>query len=766
MADSTNLYIRVIALLQGMAKFKMFGSQLKLLKSTFRAVFRTTAVVAFFMIFRSASQAIHNTIEKIKSLVSESAKLQFTAQQTATVISSGGAKTAEYFKESIAMARKMSTETMFSAQKIQEGFFRAAMAGFEAKEGFEIVNKTLKMATIAGVDFRGSMSGVIGVTRAFEVSMKELPHMADAMTVAFTKANMTFTGLITAMKYVAPVSVAAFGSTSKTFIDTTSALMTLSNSGLDMSRSGVYLRGTMLKLMGATSKVTSAFAKYGINLYEGDGEAKKYMGTMIKGQKVMSELYDTVTRLKDAQYDLLLSGESGTEEYKKIVKELDEAQKKLTEYGSGVKYVQEQFRTAGGTLRPLSSILSEIQAKIPGAASVLTKIFGVRGGAGIATLLTKSKDFEKNVKLLSEVWKESEKGKSILKEIFVDILKTALVKWEQIKNTVFAIFNVIIESGLEEMTPVLDTVLDGLKDVLEEIENNKGVFGEIFKTVIDDYLPEIKKFFKTDLPNLIEKVNVFAPEWSTPLYKSRLNKETGKWEATKVEELTAETPGGRLLKLGESMASYFIASFISLLKNHKKDFLFMGGAIATGLKIMLEGMTKTFTNLGIAIADGMIQEMLSRIPIIGKHFTAKGTAESEVERIGMLQQTLIAINPVIGSLIASKFQSEKEAWKERTELLGHPGGLRGAYKTSEVVKRETETVAERLGLDLDSKKSGETLKKAKSAVKREFRIIELISDTLEKITTMQEMFDGRLKELGFIVGQIQRKNDYTGVTKD
>jgi len=750
--DSTNLYIRIVALLQGMAKFKMFGNELKLLSSTFRAVFRTTAVVAFFMVFRSASQAIHNTIEKVKTLVSESAKLQFTSQQTASIMSQGGAKTAEYFKASIAAARQMSTETMFSAQKIQEGLFRGAMAGFKLRDSIAIVNKTLRMATIAGVDFRNSMSGVIGVTRAFEVGMKELPHIADTMMAAFSNANMTFTDLITAMKYVAPVAVAAFGAAKETFIDTTAALMSLSNSGLNASKSGVYLRGTMLKLMGASNKVTTAFAKYGVNLYEGEGKAKKYMGTMIKGQKAMSGLYDTVTRLKDAQYDLLLSGESGTVEYKKIVKELGDAKKKLTEYGSGINYVQEQFRTAGGRLKPLSSILTEIQTKIPGAASVLTKIFGVRGGAGIATLLTKSKDFEANVKLLSEVWKESEKGKSILKDIFVDILKTALVKWTQIKNTVFSIFNVIAEAGLESMAPVLDTVLGGLKNVLTEIEDKKGVFEEMFKTVVDSYLPEIKEFFGTELPNLMKKINVFSPEWSAPLYKSVQNKE-GKWEATKVEEAVGETPGARFLALGKSMASYFIASFLSLIRNHKQDFNDIGEWIALGLETVLKKMYGTFILIGGYIAKGAMEGMAKKTPITEKLFTSKGQIETAL--------SLAIAKRIVAPGTPEEKKEDIIKMKAKAEELSRIAYGKIPIGKTQMSKNELEKETSTIEKRLDIKPDTEPLKKAQEVKKEYIHLNSKISGTLDEVLTYIKSQEGELRRVGVSVRELKRKSKET-----
>ena len=761
MAKQENLYIRLITVLRGQGTRKLLGD-MKLLKSTFRAVFRTTAVVAFFMAIRSIGKAIQDVIQKTRQLISENTKLQFSSTQAAAIMASGGKETIENFKGIIEAARKMSTETMFSANKISEGLVRGAMAGFQLKQNIAIVTRTLQMATVAGVDFRSSMSGVIGVTRAFGVNIKQLPQYVDVMTAAFTKANMTFTDFITAMKYVAPVAVAAFGSAKQTFIDTTAALMTLSNVGLDASKSGIYLRGTILKLMGATNKVSTAFAKYGINLYEGKGKAKEYMNTMMAGQKVMSDYYDKITELKKKQFELVLAGKDGTAEYKNIQKELKAAGKKLAEYSSGIKVVQDQFKMAGGKLKPLSEILKMVKETMP--TGVLTKIFGARGGAGIATLLTKFPDFQKNLKTLNEVWEKSKKGKSILHDIFVTMLNTAMVKWIEIKNTIWSIFSVIIQAGLKSAAPLLDVILEGVKKIYNIVDANKGVFDKIFKTIVDSYIPEIKKFFNSDLPKLVKKINIFSPKWKTQLYESVLNKKTGKFEAKPTQTLTGQTPGERLFALARSLSSYMISSFLSLIRNHKQDFNNIGQWLALGMGAALKTMYGKFIEVGMWIATGVIQYLISQFPILGKFTDTGRQAEGLKGEINTLKGTeLIAkiLSPFTGKKIESKVIASAEkrigTINDMIKILKSPKKMGEYYTTNEVIYKKYKPLEQELGVNMGLSKSvDKQIKNLAPQIYNNAHILddktvttfENINGVLTKIVSYMSMIDGKLKKVG------------------
>ena len=749
---------------------KRLLGDMKLLKSTFRAVFRTTAVVAFFMVIRSIARSIQNVIQKTKQLIAENIKLQFTSTQAAAIMASGGKETIKNFEGVIEASRRLSIQTGISANKISEGLLRGALAGLKLNKNILVVKSTLEMATVAGTDFRTSMAGVIGVTRAFGVNTKEISHYADVMTAAFTKANMTFSGFITAMKYVAPIATAAFGSTKDAFIDTTAAIMSLTNAGLDESKAGVYLRGTMLKLMGSTNKVTSAFAKYGVNLYEGKGKAREYMNTMIEGQKVLSVYYDKITRLKRRQYELLLAGKEGSNEYKNVSSQLAAASKKVTELSKGIKFVNQEFRLAGGSLRPFHEIISEINKKIPHAVQVMTQLFGVRGGAGIARLLSDPK-YGKMVEQLDKIWKESEKGKSILRDIFIRVLNTAGLKIMRIKNSLWSIFSVIVQSGLKAVAPLLDVILSGVKKLYNIIDSNRGVFAKMFKDVVNSYIPEIKKFFSTDLVNLAKKINVFSPKWQAPLYESTLNKETGKWEAKPTKTLTGETPGDRLFALARSLSSYMIASFLSIIRNHKNDFVNIGRWIGLGVKSAISYLVPKFVELGMWIGKGALNYLVKEMPIL-KRFTTSGRGEASIEarlkeQYEYKRMKDLASRGLLTGTEMLKFSSmtpyseaRVKNLKEQLKIYNSSKPMGEYYTTTEGIYKKYKPLEKELGVDMNLNGSNRTvekqIKKIAPALYNSAHILddktvvtfERVNGTLMKIYNYMEMVNGKLKKVG------------------
>ena len=788
-AKATNLYIKITTLMDNKAVRKFLGDA-KLIKSTFRAIFRTAAVVAAFLIFRKIFETISRITEKVKELISQNIKLQFTAQQAAAVMTGGGKETLKNFQGVVDASRQLAIETGTSANKIAEGLYKGALAGLQLKKNISVVKATLEMATIAGTDFRTSMSGVIGVTRAFEVNTKQIGHYADVMTKAFATANMTFTDFITSMKYVAPIATVAFGSTKDTFIDTAAGIMSLTNAGLDASKSGVYLRGTFLKLMGSSNKVTSALAKYGVNLYEGKGKAREYMNTMIAGQKAMSKYYDEVTRLKSRQFELLLSGKEGTAQYKKVTQALGAARDKLSEYSAGLKMVNEQFRMAGGTLKAPHKIVEELKEKIPHAAEVMTKLLGVRGGAGIARLLN-DPNFPKLVKQLNEVWKESEKGKSILHDIFVTMLKTVGIRLMQIKNAFLSIFSVIAQSGLRAIEPVLNIILNGVKNIYTIIRDNKDVFDILFKNVVDSYLPEIRDFFTKELPNLVKKVNVLSPKWSAPLYESVLNKKTGKYEATKVRELTGDTITDRLIALMKSLSSYFVASAVSIFRNHKEDFVNLGKWIGGGLVEILKIQSAFFIKIGAMIGQGVIHYMIDNAPVMGKAAFIKREIKSTESKIaqqerykkmaeggGITNEDLLQYGMMAGvnkEFIASKYNpKELESLKKRLGILkemykhtteGYLPGNLFKYRGKTIAPH---TYSKALGVNIGV---GNTNSEEDKAVKKGYwpalkikKDFAVLNGYLCEIETYLEKINGKWKWVGERTVREIRKMDETSTS--
>ena len=602
MASTRQLFIEILLdIRKSIGSIGIFKGQLNLLASAFRAVFRTVIVAGFFLLIRKIFMTIQSLVGATKNLVSQFVQLQFSGQLVAAILTKGSAETAETFKQITLYAREASTQIQYTAQQIQQGLRTAAIAGFDLEESISVASSAMKLAQIAGEEFNSTINGLIGVVRAFNVEMGKIPQLADSITTAITHSKMTLNEFFTAMKYVSAASVTAFGESAATFIDTAAGLMTLSDIGLQASKSGVYLRSAMMKLMGATNKTTTAFAHYGVNIYKADAESQKYLKTLTQGQTILGGYNRKIADLKQLQFDLALSGKQSGYEFSRLADEIDKIDKKTATFKDGLSEVYKLFTLAGGKMKPLYDILSDIRSKgMP--TEVIGRMFGVRSGVGIQALLGQFERFEKHRATLKQYWSESEKGASILGNIFAKMLDTVLVKWARVKNTALGIFWAIGETALDALSPVLDIILEGMQKIFKWVEANKGTFGAMFKEAAEYLKPLVKDFFEK-LPELIKRFkDAVTGGVSVPIFG--YDADSGKVGQTGTKASTGSL-GKRLSTVFESIFSLIGSYFQKMIKDNAELLKGAGQTIATGMTEYLKANIEVFAGIGIQIAKGM-----------------------------------------------------------------------------------------------------------------------------------------------------------------
>ena len=596
--SNKNLTIEIlINIRKAMASIPVLKTGLMTLQSTVAAVFRTTVVAGFFLALRSIGQFINNTAQAVSNLSKYFTQLNYTAIQVAATMTEGGRETADTYKSISSFARDMAAQTMYSAKEIQEGLYIAALAGFNLADSMTLTAKTTQLAVVGQLDFKETLNGVIGAAYAFEVSLSQLPQLVDVMTAAFTKSKMELKDFFGAMKYIAPIAVSVFGNSMDAIIDSSAALMVLSNTGLAASQAGTYLRSSMQRLVAPTDKATSAFARYGVNIYDSNADSQKFFSTLTSGQKALVDYEEKLNSLKQRQLDLVISGNQNSASFKSITEEVENTERSISTLKSGLDDVFNEFQMAGGKLKPLHEILRQISSSMP--AELMTKLFGIRGGQALTTLVNQPEVFAKFREQLIKAYEESKRGESITSRIFSKMAETVMVSAIRIGNSLNNIFGTIWESMLDKAQPVMEYIANQLENLYRWFEANKGIFGKLFEGVLSKIKPTIELLL-TQLPKIIANITnaLSGNEFTLPFFS--------------YENKKGITAGERKVGAGENAMAAILQSAFSL--------------ITATIKSAFETIQPLIVELGKLFSQGMMEYIQLNIPLFINIGTAMGNA--------------------------------------------------------------------------------------------------------------------------------------------
>jgi hypothetical protein len=601
-----NLHINIrIGLQQVQRAVGALSRRFNLLRSSLRAVFRTGVVAGFFAALRSGMKVITNLQDSVKRLASEFAQLRMKATETAAIITKGGAGFTSAFEQALTMSRDLSTQIGFSAQQIQEGMVTAARSGLQLNESLTITGTAMQLATAHGEEFQSTLNDLIGVTRAFGVELSEIPVFADALTTAVTESNVSLSGLFQGLKNVASVASTAFGETRETIVDTTAALMTLNDAGIQSQKAGTRLRAAFQKLLGGTARTTAAFTKYGVNLFRANAESQRFLGTLTNGQRAMANTEERLNELKNRQFELVVAGKENTEEFMNIQSELDGLNGKLGTLEEGLDNVYRQFTLAGGKLKPFSEIIKEIGDKAP--AEVIGRAFGIRGGEAIMRLLKDVDKFDKFKKSIEGYIQASEKGQSITTDMYARFLDTVLVGWMKIKNTAMAILGEIADGFFEAVKPLMGPVQYALDQIFNAVKANKNSFKQIFTGVLKLLQPALAylQIWAVKFGNAMKDVFTPGKSVTLPFVKK------GKYGTDIEDREVGGSVGEKIRAMFQSIASVVVETMDKAMRALSPAFTFLAQIFADALEAAFRVKAKLWENIGSLIAGAMVKAFVT-----------------------------------------------------------------------------------------------------------------------------------------------------------
>lgn len=235
-------------------------------------------VAAITAVYKSF-QLLNDTIS---STVKVNADFEQAMQHVKAVSEQNVGFTIAQFKEMEAEARRLGATTRFTAVEAAEGLKFLSMAGLSAKESTQALESTLRLAQAGALDLGRAADIVTNIMTAFNASFEDTGRFVDVLAKAAANANTDVEQLAMGMKFVAPVA----SGLGRSLEETTAAMMTLSNAGIQSAMSGTGLRMLLSTLSNQSGRTVRELEALGLEFDKFDPSRNSLVQTLNELQKV------------------------------------------------------------------------------------------------------------------------------------------------------------------------------------------------------------------------------------------------------------------------------------------------------------------------------------------------------------------------------------------------------------------------------------------------------------------------------------------------
>jgi TP901 family phage tail tape measure protein len=233
------------------------------------------------------------------------------------------------------VVRELGANSLFSAREVANAARVLAIAGFDLTTIMESLPAIMHLAAAGTMEVEMAADHAVKVMKGMGVSGKELGLAVDMMSKAFTSANTDLHQFAEALTYVGPISKL----TGYAMNEVGSAIMIVSNAGIQAERAGTGLRRFLAELSRQASPTRNAMLELGVALMDVSGQLRPLPDIIEDFGKVLDEQIPPAQRLgkmidifglragpavaalldvgakKMREYEALLAGAGGTAEH-------------------------------------------------------------------------------------------------------------------------------------------------------------------------------------------------------------------------------------------------------------------------------------------------------------------------------------------------------------------------------------------------------------------------------------------------------------------
>ena len=207
----------------------------------------------------------------LAALAGTSVKVFADFEQGMAKVKAVSGATGAQFQKLSADAKRLGSETRFTATEVAGLQLEFSKLGFSTEETLNATEATLKLAQATDSDLARAAEVAGATLRGFQMDTKATTHLTDVMAASFSSSALDMEAFAQSMKFVAPVANAAGVSVE----ETTAMLGVLADAGIKGSQAGTALRRIFSELSNDGRPLSDQLAelgKQGLNLADAKDE--------------------------------------------------------------------------------------------------------------------------------------------------------------------------------------------------------------------------------------------------------------------------------------------------------------------------------------------------------------------------------------------------------------------------------------------------------------------------------------------------------------
>ena len=237
---------------------------------------------------QTAGQHMMKVTTAIGGMAAASVTVAANFEQQMSKVQAISGATAEDTDRLTESARQWGRDTKYSATEAGEAFEYMALAGWKTDDMLEGIGGILNLAAASAMDLGTASDIVTDYLTAFGLSAKDAGKFADEMAYAMSHSNTTTEALGEAYKNCA-ATAASMGYSVE---ETTAVLMTMANAGVKGGEAGTALNAIMTRLATDTKGCATELSKYGVEVYDAQGNMNSLSSILTGVRGVWNNLTD------------------------------------------------------------------------------------------------------------------------------------------------------------------------------------------------------------------------------------------------------------------------------------------------------------------------------------------------------------------------------------------------------------------------------------------------------------------------------------------
>ncbi|MDE5937000.1 MAG: phage tail tape measure protein, partial [Ruminococcus sp.] len=279
------------------------------------------------------TQGINLAIEKVKEFTTEIIETGKAFEASMSNVGAISGATGDELENLSEKAKQMGATTKYTASQAADAFGYMALAGWETEDMLAGIDGVLSLAAASNMDLAKASDIVTDYLTAFGLTAQDSSKFVDQMSYAMSKSNTTTELLGEAYKNCA-ATAASMGYSVE---ETTAVLMTMANAGVKGGEAGTALNAIMTRLATDTNGCAAQLSKFGINIYDTQGNMQS-LSSILQG---VSGVWATLTDQQQANLAKTIAGTNHYSALQTIMNGLSDSAKEsgmsFTDYASALE---------------------------------------------------------------------------------------------------------------------------------------------------------------------------------------------------------------------------------------------------------------------------------------------------------------------------------------------------------------------------------------------------------------------------------------------